>query len=183
MELRMARIIFCVTLVSALLLAGCVQANVSQTSNDGLAQSSEDASTTIWRASATLRPVDDDTGSAGGFVEIDVRDDLTFIPTVRLNLPKLSEGYYEVWLSRDDPPSSIHVGPLLQDPVNNSYYLGETSIKLTENIKHFMTVVVTTGQKGEAEDNVILRGTLRIVSGMRLDGEDALDELFESLEE
>ena len=46
-----------------------------------------------------------------------------------------------------------------------------------------MTVVVTTGQKGEDEDNVILRGTLRIVSGMRLDGEDALDELFESLEE
>jgi len=68
-------------------------------------QAPEDVPATIWKASASLRPVDEELGGAGGFVEIDVRNDLTFVPTVRLNLPPLTEGHYEAWLTRSDPPA------------------------------------------------------------------------------
>lgn len=173
----MARVIFCVAVISSLLLMGCIQAtthNAADEFNVAVQPLSENEPPTIWKASATLRPVDEEANSAGGFVEIDVRNDLTFVPTVRLNLPPLTEGHYEAWLSRDDPPASINIGPLIQENENGSYHLGDTTIKLTDDLRKFSTVSVMAG------DESVLKGTLVVVSGMRLDG---LDELFGSFDE
>lgn len=158
-----------------LLLSGC--ANLTASIHDGSNRDNDGAKAprVIWSASAKLESVNGIPGEAG-FIEVTAYDDNTVIPTIRLHLPELIEGRYEAWIATDEIGERVNLGPLIQAD-HGGYRLRKTTITITKDFDRYRTVLITneTGKnEASSPSRALLRGTLKVVSGLNIRGEKAL---------
>lgn len=121
-----------------------------------------------WVGSATLAGVNGVHGN--GFAELEIRNDSVLSPSIRVQLPVPPDGaLYEAWLFRENPSGSIHIGPLIER--DTAYYLGETQIKASENLRPYTTVAITIEPRGDdnsVPSTVVAKGFLVRTGGMGL---------------
>ncbi len=113
----------------------------------------------------------------GGFVEVNIRENRTVTPSIRLSLPPPeADRYYEAWLLREEPTGILSLGPLLKGN-HGSYYLGQTSLNFEKDFLDYKTVLITmepTGVIDKKPAEPLLKGTLKIVGGLNLHGQSWL---------
>lgn len=145
-----------------ILLFGCAPS--PETTHDAAAESER----LSWVGSAALEGVDGMLGN--GFAELEIRNNSVLSPSIRVRLPAPPDGaLYEAWLLRENPSNSIHIGPLIERDA--TYYLGDTQIKASEDLRPYTTVVITMEPRGDdnsAPSTVVAKGFLVRTGGMGL---------------
>lgn len=163
-----------------LALGGCEKLTASIQDRPDLTVDGSRKPRVLWSAGTKLEPADESVkGNVGGFMEVSVYNNGTVVPAIRMHLPEANGKQYEVWLARNYPADAINLGTLIRSE-NGGYHLGNNTITIQKDFERYDTVLITQKSSGgNAAPSVspLLRGTLKVVSGLNVQGENELQEM------
>ena len=130
--------------IISLLTVGCGKFTVANIL-DG--SQSEPHGRLLWSATAKLLPQGELSG--GGFLEMNVYDDGTALPSVRIKLPPPYNIHYEAWLTNDGRTAFNNLGPLVEKS-QGTYYLRPTTIIVDDTFIPYTAVLISGEPMGKS---------------------------------
>lgn len=163
-----------------LALGGCEKLTASIQDRPDLTRDGSRAPRVMWTAGAKLESADESLkGNVGGFMEVNVYDNSTVVPSIRMHLTEGDGKQYEVWLARNYPADAINFGTLIRSE-NGRYRLGNSTITIPKNFERYDTVLITqksSGSNATPSVSPLLRGRLKVTEGLNFQGEKVISEM------